>query len=128
MVTVRQRRDAMKLFRDVNDFSGIPQAMLDDFYSDILCWVKDTFPRLNYAELATTILPKYLVQCPYHSATKDNKTYFHELNLDKVIPLDFTSDNQTLVFDKLGRWLTGIFVLEFSYDLEKGLNYFDPRR
>ena len=126
MVTVRQKRDAMKLFRDINDFEGIPEAFVANFYSEVYQWVKDTFPKLNYEVLATAILPKYLVQCPYHSASKENRTYYHELNLENVIPQGFSSDGQALIFSKLRRWLNGIVVLEFSYDPEKGLNYFEP--
>ncbi|MGI6549079.1 MAG: CRISPR-associated helicase Cas3' [Syntrophomonadales bacterium] len=121
-----KKRDAMKLFRDINDFAGIPEAFVANFYSEVYQWVKDTFPKLNYEVLATAILPKYLVQCPYHSASKENRTYYHELNLENVIPQGFSSDGQALIFSKLRRWLNGIVVLEFSYDPEKGLNYFEP--
>lgn len=121
-----KRRDAMRLFRDVNDITGIPQEMVENFYNEVYHWVKDNFPRLNYAELATTILPKYLVACPYRSVVKDNAVYYHELNLEQLIPSDFSVNKQAFVYEKLERWLSGLVVLELSYDPEKGLNYFDP--
>jgi hypothetical protein len=59
MVTVLiKERDAMRLFRDVNDITGIPQIMVEEFLRhEVCCWVKIIFLRLNYAELAT--LPFY---------------------------------------------------------------------
>jgi CRISPR-associated endonuclease/helicase Cas3 len=120
-----KKRDAMRLFRDVNDITGIPQIMIEEFYDKVCCWVEDTFPKLNYLELAVAVLPKYLVGCPYHSVIKDGIRHYHELNWEKMIPSSFSSDNQALVYDKLKRWLSDLVVLEVPYDSEKGLNYFD---
>lgn len=121
-----KRRDAMRLFRDVNDITGIPKEMVENFYNEIYQWVKENFPRLNYAELATAILPKYLVACPYRSVVKEDAAYYHELDFEQLIPSDFSINKQAFVYDKLERWLSGLVVLELSYDPEKGLNYFDP--
>lgn len=119
-----KRQDAMRLFRNVNDITGIPQVMVKDFYSEVCQWIKNNFPRLNYAELATIILPKYVVTCPYRSVTKEAITNYHELELNQIIPLNLTIDEQILINDKLERWLSGLVVLELPYDPEKGLNYF----
>lgn len=121
-----KRRDAMRLFRDVNDLTGIPEKMVGDFYSEVNHWIITNFPGLNYEDLATAILPKYLVACPYHSAvTRGGKRYYRELDLERLSPSEFSAKMQGIVHDKLERWLSGLFILELPYDSEKGLNYFD---
>jgi len=59
-----KKQDAMRLFRDVSDITGVPATMAEGFYNEVKEWVDLSAPELNYFELATTILPKYLVSCP----------------------------------------------------------------
>lgn len=122
-----KRRDAMKLFRNVNDITGVPEAIVEAFYTTVCHWVKNVFPRLNYTELATTILPKYLVACPYHSVEKKDGTIcYDELDLEQMIPQDFSADNKELVRKRLERWLSDLVILKLPYHPETGLNYYDP--
>lgn len=120
-----KRRDAMRLFRDVNDITGITQEMVANFYNEICHWVESNYPKLNYAELATAILPKYLVSCPYRAVvTWKGEIFYHGLDFEQFIPPNFSIGKQAVVYEKLGRWLSDIVVLELPYDPEKGLNYF----
>lgn len=122
-----KRRDAMRLFRDINDITGIPNEMADEFYKDVNQWVKGSSPWLNYAELATSILPKYLVSCPYRAVvTWKGVMHYRKLDLNRLIPSSFSVRMQDTVHDKLERWLSGLVILELPYDAEKGLDYFAP--
>lgn len=119
-----KRRDAQKNFRPIYDITGIPAAIIDDFYAAVVNWVNDVYPSLDYVDLATTILPKYLVSCPYHSADKGGTKYYQELDLDRILS-HINVHDQSLVYKKLERWLSDIVVLDMPYDPEKGLSYYD---
>ena len=66
-----RRRDAMKLFRNICEITGIPNKLVDEFYDKVREWVIKSNEKLNYLQLATEILPQFTVGCPYNIAIKD---------------------------------------------------------
>ena len=121
-----KKQDAMKLFRDVGDLTGVPAVLAEDFYNEIKEWVKKNAPDLNYFELATTILPKYLVSCPRNIG--DDKMFFSNLDVNKVLPAgiaSFSNPVQEKLLDKLERWLSDLVIIHLEYSQEKGLKCFD---
>lgn len=113
-----RRRDAMKLFRNICDITGIPIEMVDDFYKTVKEWFNKRNGKLNYLELATEILPKYTVNCPFN-IVRDQA--LNEVDIDKI--LDPNTDSRTR--NKLERWLSNIYVLDLPYDELKGLIYYE---
>ncbi|SHH08510.1 CRISPR-associated endonuclease/helicase Cas3 [Thermosyntropha lipolytica DSM 11003] len=120
-----KRRDAMKLFRNITDIKGIPAEMTEDFYYTIRQWVSDHQEKLNYLELATSILPAFVVSCPYYALSKGEDRYYSDLDIEKMIPGNLDSFARERVRDKLERWLAELKIFHIHYDSEKGLMYFE---
>lgn len=121
-----RRQDATKLFRNVSDITGVPAVMAEDFYNEVKEWFDQSAPELNYFELATTVLPKYLVSCPRY--IEEKKMFFSELNISKALPpsiAKFDAAVQKKLLDKIERWLSDLVIIELDYTDEKGLKYFD---
>lgn len=119
-----KRQEAMKLFRDVSDIQGIPQQLVPQFEQDIANWIANKQLKINYIELATDILPKYIVSCPYRP-WENKRNLFEPLDIDKII---VQLPNNIDIFktrQKLERWLSDLFVINYPYHSEKGLIYYD---
>lgn len=114
-----RRRDAMKLFRNICEITGIPNKLVDEFYDKVREWVIKSNEKLNYLQLATEILPQFTVGCPYNIAIKD-QTLTH-VDIDRI--LEPKTDYK--VRNKLERWLSDIYVLDLPYCSEKGLIYYE---
>ncbi|MGI6317259.1 MAG: hypothetical protein ACOX1J_00720 [Dethiobacteria bacterium] len=116
----------MRLFRNINDVSGIPEQLVDGFYQKVKEWIREQSSNISYIALAVDILPKYVVNCPYHILERKENSYAL-LEIEKMIPEELNEEmNQQRVYDKLDRWLSDIIILNFPYDNEKGLAYFEP--
>jgi CRISPR-associated endonuclease/helicase Cas3 len=121
-----KRRDAMKLFRDVNNVSGIPNQLVEEFYQKVKKWIQNQSNNISYIELAVDILPRYVVNCPYRVLIRKENSY-DSLEIEKMIPEELNEEmNQQQVYGKLDRWLSDIKILNLRYDNEKGLAYFEP--
>jgi len=119
-----KRRDAMKLFRDVSDIQGIPQQLISQFESDISKWITSKKGKISYIDLATEVLPNYIINCPYHS-WQNKREFYEPLNLDRIIQQIPDNLNKNKIRQKLEGWLSDLFVIHHPYDTEKGLIYYN---
>lgn len=113
-----RKRDAMRLFRNISNITGIPRDMVEQFYKEAREWVIMSNGKLNYLQLATDILPRFTVSCPYNIATRRDQA-LTQLDIDHIV--DPNTNYKTR--DKLERWLSNLYVLELSYHPQKGLIY-----
>jgi len=120
-----KRRDAMRLFRDVNDIKGIPAELVEKFYDVVLRWVDTCRGSINYLELAVNILPAFIVSCPYYVLNKGDYRHYSDLSIERMVPRALDQPMSVKVADKLRRWLSDIKVIDLRYDPEEGLLYFD---
>jgi CRISPR-associated endonuclease/helicase Cas3 len=118
-----RKLDAQRLFRDVNDVSGIPDKMEKEFYERIYRWVEETSDQISYLQLAQDILPEFVVNCPYNSLRKEGT--MHPLNREEMIPEGLNGKIREQVENRLERWLSGISVIRVDYDDKKGLLNFE---
>jgi len=119
-----KRRDAMKLFRDVSDITGIPRGIAEDFYDAVKDWVDKNASKLNYPALADGILSRFTVSCP----RQYDSNIYQSLNLEKMLPKKFAAletKTQKNILEKLDRWMSDLVILNMEYDPEKGLRYFE---
>ncbi|HAL64160.1 MAG TPA: CRISPR-associated helicase Cas3' [Bacteroidales bacterium] len=120
-----KKRDAMRLFRNISDITGIPSCMVGDFYNEVKEWADTNAPKLNYLELATDIFPRYVVSCPRFV----NKDMFYSfLDIEKTFPSTLSSfdiETQKKMENKLTRWLSDLMIINLEYNPEKGLKYYD---
>jgi len=114
--------DAMRLFREVSDITGVPAALAEDFYHEVREWAARSTPELNYFELAAGILPKYLVPCPRY--IEEEKTPFIKLDMGRLLPSGTAAFDERLA-GRLERWLSDLVIIDLEYCPEKGLKYFD---
>lgn len=114
-----RRRDAMKLFRNICEITGIPKTLVGEFYETVKEWVSKSKGKLNYLQLVTEILPQFTVGCPYNIATKSQT--LTQIDIDRILE----PNTDTKVRNKLERWLSDIYVLDFPYSCEKGLIYYE---
>jgi CRISPR-associated endonuclease/helicase Cas3 len=114
-----RRRDAMKLFRNICDITGIPNEMIDEFYETVREWIVKSNGKLNYLQLATEILPQFTVNCPFNIVKR--RQSLNEVDINNI--LDSNTDKRTR--NKLERWFSNLYVLDLSYDLQKGLIYYE---
>ncbi|GEA15003.1 CRISPR-associated helicase/endonuclease Cas3 [Moorella sp. E308F] len=115
-----RKRDAERLFREVNNVTGIPVELKEAFYNTIRAWLTGKRSgELNFFELAIDILPDFTVSCPYSMTLEGEK--LEKLDMEAMLPPDIGSEERKKLRDKLERWLDGIFILEFPYDGIKGL-------
>lgn len=112
-----RKRDAMKLFRNISNVTGIPRDMVDQFYKEAGEWVIKSNGKLNYLQLATDILPRYTVSCPYNIVRRGQA--LAQLDIDQIV--DPNTNYKTR--NKVERWLSSLYVLELSYHSQKGLIY-----
>jgi CRISPR-associated endonuclease/helicase Cas3 len=119
-----RRRDAMNLFRDVNDITVIPVKMVEQFYTAVREWIENSMVSgLNYLELSISILPLYTVSCPYNATDRGEK--LSDIDISCVIPSGLTANRKYKIYDKLDRWLSGIMIANIPYDRQKGLLYYE---
>lgn len=114
----------MKLFRDVSDIQGIPQQLISQFESDISKWITSKKGKISYIDLATEVLPNYIINCPYHS-WQNKREFYEPLNLDRIIQQIPDNLNKNKIRQKLEGWLSDLFVIHHPYDTEKGLIYYN---
>ena len=108
----------MRLFRNISNITGIPRDMVEQFYKEAREWVIMSNGKLNYLQLATDILPRFTVSCPYNIATRRDQA-LTQLDIDHIV--DPNTNYKTR--DKLERWHSNLYVLELSYHPQKGLIY-----
>lgn len=118
-----KRRDAMKLFRDIAEISGIPREMAPCFYRAIADWIAKNREKADYLKLAAEILPYYVVTCPYHFG-RGNETVFQPLDIEQIISRLPDSVDGKVMRLKIDRWLSDLWVIDLPYDDEKGLMYY----
>mgnify|MGYP000906736119 CR=1 FL=1 len=118
-----RKRDAMNLFREVNDVSVIPATMEEKFYQTVAQWVNKNQGEINYMELSTAILPQFIVACPYQSTDKGDK--LAQLNIEAMIPTSVNGAFYEKVRDRLARWLSDIRIIDMPYSYTKGLVYYE---
>lgn len=119
-----KRRDAMKLFREVSDIQGIPRQLLSNFVQDIANWIVDKQEKISYIELATDILPGYIINCPYRP-WQNKKDLFDPFYVDQIIQQLPSNIDKNKTRQKLERWLSDLFVINYPYHDEKGLIYYN---
>lgn len=117
-----RKRDAEKLFREVNDVTGIPVEREAAFYQRVRDWLANKMiADLNFLELDVDILPEFTVSCPYPYLATFNGEKLKNLDVEAMLPVDSDCGDLGKVRDRLERWLDGIFILDLSYDQVKGL-------
>jgi len=110
------KMDAQNLFREVKNVSVIPIGLKENFVKDLESWLEAKCGKLNYMDFSNEILKKYIVDLPFYSWQKSEKEPVVE-NLDKITSLWKNHE----IYNKLRRWLTGVYFVDLPYDGEKGL-------
>lgn len=116
-----KKREAQELFRNVSDVAVIPEEKLGKFYEEVSSWIRRVNGKVSYMELATMILPKFIVNCPWYRARLAG---VRELNIDSIIEsISNLGDKYETIRRKLSRWLANIYVVDMPYSKEEGLVY-----
>ncbi|OIQ09554.1 CRISPR-associated endonuclease/helicase Cas3 [Moorella thermoacetica] len=115
-----RKRDAERLFRDINAITGVPIEKAGEFYDSIRTWLSGkNAGSLNFLELALTILPRFTVNCPYLATSNGERV--RDLDFEAMLPPGLDIKSITKIRSRLERWLKGIYILDLPYDQVKGL-------
>ncbi len=115
-----KKTEAQEIFRRIYDINILPMSKIEDFKKEVLAFIENRMDKdkKTYTYFKNNILAKYIVSIPYSGQKRGGL----ELLSNKV--LEILKDRDKLVKDwriRLERWLSGIYIVDMSYDSEKGL-------
>ncbi len=109
-----RKKDAEKLFRDIQNIDVIPQNKKNDFKNKIKEF--NTEERLAYTRFKKEILSEFVLSVPYYYKFKNIigesiNAWMNENNI--------TDQSKK---EKLHRWCSNIYILSLNYDDAEGIN------
>jgi CRISPR-associated endonuclease/helicase Cas3 len=109
-----RKKDAEKLFRDIQNIDVIPQNKENDFKNKIKEF--NTEERLAYTRFKKEILSEFVLSVPYYYKFKNIigesvNAWINENNI--------TDQSKK---EKLHRWCNNIYILSLNYDDAQGIN------
>jgi len=109
-----RKKDAEKLFRDIQNIDVIPQNKENDFKNKIKEF--NTEERLAYTRFKKEILSEFVLSVPYYYKFKN--TIGESVNA-WINKSDITDQSKK---EKLHRWCSNIYILLLNYDDAEGIN------
>lgn len=107
--------DAQKLFRHVTDLSIVPEERKEAFKEAVIkCQQSD----INYIELQDKVLSEYVVNIPRYMIDRDKNLIPVKEIVDEI--RERLNLKESKDYERLKKWLTGIYFAPISYSSEVG--------